>query len=292
MKGISLNTLNMLFQVLLPLALAIIMLNVGLKVRGQDFRWVATNPQWLLWGLSLQWLLPPLVAFAVIGLLSPPVEVAVGLLLIALCPGGVSSNFLTSLARGQVSLSICLTAIVSLLAPLSIPFFFAAGLGWLALEQVSITLPFMKTVMQLLLVTALPILLAFALKHFAPQWTARWQKRLDVASLGLFVFVVVAFTALNWPKLPALWSTATGGSLLLCVLCLLLTFCLARVLKCPAQVESTLMLEVGVQNAGTALMIAYGLQQQAGIAGVALYYGILMNLPAAVVILWARKQRA
>ena len=278
----------MLTQVALPLALAMMMLVMGLSLRPVHFIAVAREPKLILLGLALQLLLLPALALMLVMMLSLPATLAIGLIILAACPGGATSNIISHLSGGDASLSVTLTALITLLAPLTLPLWVNTQLHWLSLDQLELYLPWLPTLMPLLLVTVLPLLvgmgLGMVLAARYPQWLERalpWFNRL---SLLLFIILVIAMAVANSERLPQLWSQATLVCLGLCVLAMAATALISRLLRLSERHTLTLMIEVGIQNAGTAMLISATILQRPDLALVALFYGILMNIPALLLI--------
>jgi BASS family bile acid:Na+ symporter len=273
-----------LTQVALPLALAMMMLVMGLSLRPVHFIAVAREPKLILLGLALQLLLLPALALMLVMMLSLPATLAIGLIILAACPGGATSNIISHLSGGDASLSVTLTALITLLAPLTLPLWVNTQLHWLSLDQLELYLPWLPTLMPLLLVTVVPLLLGMVLAARYPQPVLRalpWFNRL---SLLLFIILVIAMAVANSERLPQLWSQATLVCLGLCVLAMAATALISRLLHLSERHTLTLIIEVGIQNAGTAMLISATILQRPDLALVALFYGILMNIPALLLI--------
>ncbi len=274
----------MLTQIVLPLALAMMMLVMGLSLRPAHFVAVAREPKLILLGLALQLLLLPALAFLLVLVLSLPATLAIGLVILAACPGGATSNVISHLSGGDASLSVTLTALITLLAPLTLPLWVNTQLQWLNLDQLDLYLPWLPTLMPLLLVTVLPLLLGMALAASYPRRVSPALPWLNRLSLLLFMALVIAMAVANSERLPQLWSQATLACLGLCLLAMMSTALISRLLQLGERRSITLMVEVGIQNAGTAMLISATILQRPDLALVALFYGILMNLPALLLI--------
>ncbi len=273
-------TPQLLATVILPIALALMMLVMGLALVPEDFKRVKRFPRVVALGIGLQMLALPLLAWLVIGLWRPPLEVTAGLIILAVCPGGATSNVISYLSRGDAALSVTLTAIVSLVAPFTIPFLVNLQLPWLGLEAQSFYLPVLPTIMKLALITLVPVALGMTVRHFFPRWCARWEPRLRQISLYAFAALVVLLAHVNWDRLPGLLTVAAGACLSLCLLGMLTAGLTARARGLSGSWQRTLAIEVGVQNAGTAMFVAAALMGRPELAIAPLFYGILMNVPA------------
>lgn len=273
-----------LSQLALPWVLASVMLAMGLSLTGTDFTRTWRHPRRVLLGSGLQLLALPLLAWALVLLLplSPPA--AAGLLLVALVPGGATSNMFSYLVRGDLALSVTLTALAAVLAPFTLPLIMGWNLERLGLTALGFSLPYWQTVGQLLQVTLLPVLAGMLLRRALPP---HWRERVLPGVKGFtgvaMIAMVVALFVAHAERLPALISLETLAVLLLCLTSMALGQGVARRLRLPQESVRAITVEVGVQNAGVAMMVAFVLLQQPAIGLVPLLYGLLMNVP---VFLW------
>lgn len=277
---------QLLSQLILPLVLAFIMFAMGLGLKPSHFSAIVTAPKLPLLGLALQMLMLPLLALLIIAALQLQGATAAGLFLVSLCPGGATSNLFAYLANGKVALSIALTALSSLLVPVTLPLLFGLYLSQTGDASVHLQLPIATTIKQLFAVTLVPVLVAMTLRHWAPTLVTRlepWCKRLGTS---LMLLLVLALMVTNWSLLQA--PIKAVAVLLLCGVSLLLAWFIGTRLSQDSAVGRTLAVEVGIQNAGTALLVAISLMQQPALAVVPLIYGILMNLPGFGFVAWVR----
>lgn len=286
--GQVLFNLQVLSQVVLPLALAVMMLVMGLSLRLEHFRRILQQPGLIALGLALQWFLLPLVAVLLIAVLNLAVEVALGLIILAACPGGATSNVISHLSGGDAALSVTLTAIVSLLAPLTLPLWISLMTDVLAIPSLSVALSFKAAALPLLLVTVIPLLTGMMLAARFRDWTERHAPLLNRLSFLLFFALVVALAWVNANRLPELWSTVTLACLGLCLMVMTLSAFLTQAVFSNRRYSRTLAIEAGIQNAGTAMLISVTLLQRPELALVALFYGILMNIPALLLIFYSQ----
>lgn len=279
MQAMSINA------VLLPLCLALMMLVVGSGLEPHHFKPLWHKPKAAVAGLLTQLFLLPLLVWAFIVLFNLSGALAIGLLLVAAAPGGATSNLFSHLARGDVALSVALTACMGLLAPFWMPWAVQLQLGWLG-SSVVFKLSLLQSVLQLLLVTAMPLLLGMLWRHLAPDWINRHQRHLKGFSLLILLLMIALLVLGN------LGSLTTQTTLQAAVLVILLAtlalpagYLFAHLLQLkPAQVR-TLCFETGVQNAGIAMLVAFTQLQLPEAGMVALLYGLLMNIPALLTLL-------
>lgn len=178
-------------DIVLPLVLAFMMFTLGLGLRVSDFGRLLTQPRDMVTGLVFQMLLLPLVGFLLASSWPLAPEIAMGVMLIAVAPGGVTSNFLTSLARGDVALSVSLTAVASLLSVVTIPLVLGMAYQQIAGEALAGEISIGKTAISIFLIVTVPVLLGMAVRHFLPGLTDRCVPHATKLSTLFFVLVLV-----------------------------------------------------------------------------------------------------
>lgn len=277
-----------LTQTLLPAILAFVMFGIGLTLRIDDFKRIAQHPKAIAIGLVLQLLALPLLAALVGELLSLPFAAKAGLFLVALCPGGATSNFLTYLANGRVALSVTLTAFTSVIAPFSLPLVFALYVSLLEGPNSTFSMPLLLAFKQLAAVTLLPITLGMGLKAYCPNVADRVAPAFKKLAIFAVVFLITVLIATH-PKVVINMFSRDGLSVIvLMLLAFFIGFNVSRRLLNDSAEHITIGLEVGVQNAGTAMMVAYVILKQPDLAQLPLTYGLLMNIPAVAFIWWGQ----
>jgi len=166
-----------------PIALAIIMLTLGFGLTIQDFLRVFKMPKDFLIGFICQLILLPVVAFIIVLLIKPIPELAIGLILIACAPGGVTSNVITKFANGDVALSISLTAITSLISVISVPFIMFNSINFLEINNISKDISMLGIALKMFLVVTVPVIIGMTFRHFSNE----------KPSLKGFVLAIVLF---------------------------------------------------------------------------------------------------
>ena len=273
-----------LAQTALPWILAGVMLAMGMSLTREDFRRVLMHPRRMALGLGLQMLALPLLAWILVLLLPLPPMAAAGLLLIALVPGGATSNMFSFLVQGDLALSVSLTATAAILAPFTLPLIMGWNLQLLGLAAEGFSLPYWSTVSQLLLVTLVPVMLGMALRRTMTERTAQaWLPRVKILTGVAMVSIVLALFMTYHQRLPALVSLETLAVLLLCMTGMAVGYQASRQVRLPRDSARAITVEVGVQNAGVAMMVAFAILQLPQLGLVPLLYGLLMNVP---VFLW------
>ena len=182
--------MNFITDVVLPLALAFIMFTLGLGLSFSDFVKVAKNPKNFLIGITSQLIFLPIVALIIVFVWPLQPELAIGLMLIAAAPGGVTSNILTSFAKGDVALSISMTAVMSLLSVISVPIVLGISMGYIVdttLGSISLT----GIAISMFLIVTLPVLLGMIFRASLSYLTKRIEKTSKMLSTILFVLVLI-----------------------------------------------------------------------------------------------------
>lgn len=284
-----------LAQVALPWVLATVMLAMGLSLTRADFARVARFPGRLALGLSLQMLALPLLAWMVVLILPLPPVAAAGLLLVSLVPGGATSNLFSYLVQGDLALSVTLTAVAALLVPFTLPLIMGLNFSLLGLDAEGFTLPYWSTVMQLILVTLLPAGIGMWIRsQLSEKSISTWLPRIKVATGIAMVGIVLSLFLAYHTRLPALLSTETLAVLMLCMLGMFLGARVAGAIGLPDNSVRSITVEVGVQNAGVAMMVAFAILQWPPLGLVPLLYGLMMNVPVFLwvfFLLWRDRQR-
>lgn len=280
-------------KIALPLVLAFIMFSLGLGLRRVDFVRVLKFPKAFGIGLLNQVLLLPLVALGLAHGFGLSAEFAVGLMILALCPGGVTSNVLAKLAGGNAPLSISLTAVTSLLSMITVPILVAWSVGHFMGDsgpRVDTT----KLGFTMFLITALPVAVGMAFTAKSPALVERIAPGVSRAAVGLFALIIIAALAKNWGVFSSNLGTLGPVAVLLNVAMLGAGIVTARAVGLGGRDATTISIESGVQN-GT-LAIAVG-SIIAGIDGQALppvtvpaaVYSITMYLVCVPFVFWRRK---
>ncbi|HIF9084018.1 TPA: bile acid:sodium symporter family protein [Photobacterium damselae] len=277
-------------QVLLPITLAIVMLGMGLGLKRADFSRVITQPKSSIIGLCLQIFMLPTLALVLIQLLPLSSTAAAGLFLVSLCPGGATSNLFSLIAKGDVALSITLTAVISLLSPFLLPLVFITYLDIHGSQLEQFQLPIALAIKQLIAVTVLPISLGMIITKWLPKQSQLIQPMVKKLSTIAMLLIILALLITNQKIFNRFISIEGIAVLLLSSCSLFLAYFIAGKIKVSQQAQRTIAIEVGVQNAGTAMMVALSIMHQPQLAVVPLMYGLLMNIPACLFVAWVSRK--
>jgi len=255
---------------ILPLALAFIMLTLGLGLTGQDFIRVIKQPKDFLIGLLSQIILLPIVAFIIIKIWPISPELAIGVMIIASAPGGVTSNILTSLARGDVALSISLTAVISLLSVLTVPFVVLTSVDLLGLNNITENISLLSMAIQMFLIVAAPTFLGMIIRKYANNFTLKFEPTAKKISVALFIIVLIGAILSEKENLVNYFAQAGLITLLLNILMMILAYNLAKIFGSGSQQKKAISIECGLQNGTLAIFV-----------GTVLFGGGIYIIPAA-----------
>ncbi len=281
----------MIVTVLLPLILFFIMFSLGLGLRGRDFTRVLKFPVAFGVGLLNQVILLPLVALGLAHVFGLDPIFAVGLMILALCPGGVTSNILTKLAGGNPPLSISLTAVTSLLSIITVPLMVAFSVNHFMGEDAR-TVDVTKLGLTMFLITAVPVAIGMALTAKFPVLVEKIAPGVSRAAVVLFVVIVVAALADNWGGFSSNLGTLGPVAVLLNVVMLGFGIASAKALRLEGRDATTISIESGVQN-GTLAIAVGGIV--AGVEGLppetvpAAVYSITMYFVCVPFVFWRRR---
>lgn len=277
-------------QVFLPLALFVIMLSVGMSLKVIDFQRVLAQPKAILLGMFAQLICLPLLGWGVIHLFNLPLLLAAGLMILTLAPGGATSNAITLLAKGDTALSVSLTAINSLIVPFSLPLLALIIFNALSMGAAEIDFPVVKTIMQMLLITLLPVGLGMLFAYLFPILNQRLRGVCRSLALILMVMTVVLLVVTSWSRLILVLPQLALPVMTLVLAAMLMGFLTAKWAGFSEPKQITLLVEVGLQNAGTALLVTSTLLQSPEMSASALVYGVLMQIPALILIAWRNRE--
>ena len=283
---------NFLTAVFLPLALFILMLGMGLGLTLDDFKQVLVDPKSVLLGLIAQLIVLPIVGFLLATIFPLTPELAVGVMILAACPGGPSSNLLTYLVRGNVALSITLTAVSSLITVFTIPLVVNLSMQSFMGEGTSLQLPFLKTVMQIAAIAIIPVLLGMVLHYYKPQLAAKLEKLVKWFSLFFLALIVFGLLLKERANLSTFFLQVGWVTFTLSASTMTLGYTIATFAKLHERSAKAITLEVGIQNGTLALAVASAptFLNNPTMAIPAAIYSLLMYLTSAAFV-WLIRQR-
>ena len=241
---------------LAPIALALIMLALGLGLSVDDFSRVLRQPKDFLIGLLCQLILLPIIAFILVKIYNPPIELALGVMIIAAAPGGVTSNVLTKFANGDVALSISLTAIISLISIISVPLIIFQSADLLGVTGFNENISMVGIAMKMFLVVTVPVILGMLIRKFATNFIVSKTQTIQRISIGLFVLVFISIWVEEWDKVISFITRAGIIALTLNIALMLVGFYVAKSLIKGMAQRKCISLECGLQNGTLAVFVA------------------------------------
>ncbi|MBL7002603.1 MAG: bile acid:sodium symporter family protein [Gammaproteobacteria bacterium] len=273
---------DLVLAIALPVTLFFIMFGMGTGLTLTQFFDLTKQPKAVFVGVVSQMILLPILAFLMLMPLSLPPEIFIGFMILALSPGGTTSNLFSYLAGGNLALSISLTAIVSIVTPFTIPLIAAWLMSYYLESAASIQLPFGITVLKLTVVTLIPVSLGMLLRRYKKEFCSvneRWFARIPMLMLFL---VIAGIIHQNWAKMPYFLEQTALPALLLATAALFMGYYFARFLKQEKRNARTIAIETSIQNGGVAILVTGTILNNPAMTIAPVMYGILMLIPMLV----------
>ena len=238
-----------------PMGLALIMLGLGMNLTIQDFLRIFKVPKDFLVGFICQMILLPIIAFALIKLLNTPLELALGVMLIASAPGGVTSNVLTKFANGDVALSISLTAVISLVSVISVPFIIFLSINLLNIDYVSKEISMIGISLKMFFIVTVPVIIGMITRHYAKNFIIKNVLIIQRLSIVLFLLIFVAIYIEEWEKIVSFITRAGLIALILNIVMMVVGFYIAKFFATGVAQQRCISLECGLQNGTLAVFV-------------------------------------
>tara|TARA_Y100000590_G_scaffold464652_1_gene634629 strand:+ start:755 stop:1606 length:852 start_codon:yes stop_codon:yes gene_type:complete len=248
--------MNIVTDVILPLALAFIMFVLGLGLTSADFLRVLKQPRDFFVGAVSQIIILPIVAFILLKLWPVSPELAIGVMIIAAAPGGVTSNLLTSFARGDVALSISLTAIISLICVLTIPFIVVTSIELLGGQYMNQNISLLSMSLNMFLIVTIPVILGMVLRRFFSSFAIRFELVAKKISIFLFIIVLLGAIAAERENVVSYFAQAGLITLVLNVVMMIVAYYIAQFLASGPKQKKCITIECGLQNGTLAIFVA------------------------------------
>ncbi|MEE9407500.1 MAG: bile acid:sodium symporter family protein [Polaribacter sp.] len=248
---------QLISTIFLPLSLAIIMFGMGMTLIPADFTRIIKYPKAILIGLTNQLIILPIIGFSLAVAFDLNPIMAVGLMILATCPGGPTSNLITQICKGNIALSVTLTAIASIISVLTIPFILSYALAYFGSNtNIAIKLPILDTILQIMVITVIPISLGMLIRKFKTSFAKRMEKTMRIASTVIFILVFIAVLAANYKLIGTAMKEVGMVTLFLNLITMAIGYLTARLFKLDLKNSISITIESGIQNGTLAFVIA------------------------------------
>jgi len=272
-----------------PIALALIMLGLGLGLTTEDFTRVIRQPKDFIIGLTCQMILLPIIAFILIKILNTPLELALGVMIIAAAPGGVTSNVLTKFAKGDVALSVSLTAIISLISIITVPFIIFKSAELLQISYISKDISLIAISLKMFLVVALPVCIGMLIRKFATNFISSKALFIQRLSIILFVIVFVAIWIEEWDRIVSFITQAGVITLALNLVMMIIGYYVAKFFASGLAQRKCISLECGLQNGTLAVFVSTQLFDEMVYMVPTAAYALIMFITSIIFVFKVRK---
>jgi len=274
-----------------PFALALIMLALGASLTVNDFTRVFQHPKEFFVGLICQLVVLPIIGYLLIIILKTPVELALGVMLIAAAPGGVTSNVLTKFADGDVALSISLTAFTSLISIVSVPYIIFLSIDLFDITYVEKEVSMLGISLKMFFVVTVPVIIGMIVRKIFNNFIENNMKYIEKISIGLFCLVFVAIYIEEWNSIVMFMTTAGTVSLILNISMMVIGFYVAKFFASGVAQQKCISLECGLQNGTLAVFVGTQLFGQNMIYMVpTASYALIMMATSVLFVVFLRKK--
>ena len=280
--------MSIVTDIFLPIALAFIMFALGLGLTGTDFLRVIKQPKDFFVGAISQIILLPVIAFVLVKIWPISPELAIGVMIIAAAPGGVTSNILTSFARGDVALSISLTAIISLLSVITVPFIIVTSLGLLGSENISQNISLTSMAISMFLIVTVPVIIGMIFRRFASNIAINFEPIAKKISVALFIIVLLGAILAEKDNIVSYFADAGLITFVLNVLMMIVAFYVAQLLGTGNAQKKCIAIECGLQNGTLAIFVGTTLFGGGAFVIPAATYSLIMFVTSLIFVFFVR----
>ena len=281
--------MSIVTDIFLPLALAFIMFALGLGLTGSDFLRVIKQPKDFFVGAISQIILLPVIAFILISIWPISPELALGVMIIAAAPGGVTSNILTSFAKGDVALSVSLTAIISLLCVLTVPFIIVTSLNLLGLDNITQNISLTSMAISMFLIVTVPVIIGMIFRKFASNLVLKFEPIAKKISMVLFVVVLLGAILAEKDNIVSYFADAGLITLILNVVIMIAAFYVAQLFGTGNSQKKCIAIECGLQNGTLAIFVGTTLFGGGTYVVPAATYSLIMFVTSVIFVLLVKK---
>ncbi len=272
-----------------PIALALIMFGLGLGLTRNDFLRVLKNPKDFILGSICQLIILPVIAFVLIILLKVPKEIALGVMIIAAAPGGVTSNIMTKFAKGDVALSISLTAIISLISIISVPLIIFQSADFLGIKNISKEINMTNISVKMALVVIIPVILGMIVRTFAYNFITSKISLVDKITAGLFLIVFAAIWVEEGKNIFSYLAQSGLIVLLLNVIIMIIAYYMGKIFASGIEQARCIAIECGLQNGTLAVFVATQIFNEIVYIIPTATYALVMYFTALIFVFYVRK---
>ncbi|MDA3954669.1 MAG: bile acid:sodium symporter family protein [Bacteroidales bacterium] len=276
--------------IILALSLIIIMLGMGLSLVIADFKRIIVYPKAIFVGLTNQLIILPLIGFAIAIAFPLKPEIAIGIMILAACPGGPTSNLITHLAKGDLALSVSLTAVSSLITIITIPFIINFALIHFLNEGHIIKLDIVKTIIQIFVIVVIPVGIGMLIRRYKEKFAKKMEKPVRKASGIVLALVIIGIIIKEKENLIPYIKQAGLVVLILNVATMLVGYYSAKLFKIIDKRAISISIESGIQNGTLAIMIAVVLLGNSEYAITPAIYSLLMFFTGGIAIYFGTKR--
>ncbi|MBD1172300.1 bile acid:sodium symporter family protein [Pelagibacterales bacterium SAG-MED05] len=272
-----------------PLALAIIMFGLGLGLTINDFLRVIRIPRDFIVGFFCQVILLPIIAFLLIKIIPMPVEIALGVMIIAAAPGGITSNVLTKFANGDVALSVSLTGIVSILSIITVPFIIFTSADLLGVSEINSEISMINMSMKMLFVVTVPVIFGMIVRSLMKDFIVSKTLIIQRISVILFIIVFISIWVEEWGKIISFVTRAGLVAFILNIIMIFVGYYVAKYLTTGVAQRKCISLECGLQNGTLAVFVASQLFDELAFMVPTAAYALIMFVTSIFFVLIVRK---
>jgi len=272
-----------------PIALAILMLGLGLGLAPTDFKRVSKQPKDFFVGFVCQLILLPIIAFFLIKIFHIQMELALGVMIIAAAPGGITSNVLTKFANGDVALSVTLTAIISLISIISVPFIIFQSADLLNISYITRDISMVSISLKMFFVVTIPIIIGMIIRKLAPDFVIKSGLIIQRISIALFILVFVAIYIEEWDNIVSFIVRAGSVTLTLNIIMMVVGYYVAKFFATGIEQRRCISLECGLQNGTLAVFVSSQIFSEKVYMVPAAAYALSMMATSIIFVLIVRK---
>ena len=272
-----------------PIALAIIMFGLGLGLEVKDFLRIIKVPRDFLVGFISQVIFLPIIAFILIKIIPLPIEIAIGVMVIAAAPGGVTSNILTKFANGDVALSVSLTAVVSILSIITVPLIVFGSADLLGFTEIKKNISIISIALKMFFVVTIPVIFGMIVRSLMTNYIISKTIMIQRLSVILFLIVFISIWVEEWDKIVSFLTRAGLIALILNLTMIFVGYYLAKYLASGIAQRKCISLECGLQNGTLAVVVATQLFDDIIFMVPTAAYALIMFVTSIIFVLIVRK---